>query len=571
MLFCNLILECDWHHLINNKISLSYNKRFSIAGKEVLTMAGFIIFKSENVQRGSTIIRHGYWFILFVVFIVYHIFLSHVYAATIQVPGCSLAQVQAVVNSASRGDTVVIPAGACSWSSNLTINKSIILQGAGASTSCPESGKTCITSTITPYIPSGYSVPPDWYSQNFLIFYNSSSPSSDAKFTFRVTGMTLNSNDKSGLIWIDHVGYTTPLPVRIDHNVFYVHYNTLATYYELLSSTGPIYGVMDNNITYGSLDFNLQGKNRYSWMNRTYPAGSSDPFYVEDNTFNITSSGSNPGSAGLSTGSGMGSVFRYNTFNKTIDRTGLLGINCHGNGGNYLAGAMLCEYYGNLINDSRSNGLAMADIRGGQNIIFNNRYNSSNVSGEVREFETYYDGSGADTTMTLATTCPSSFEWLYGGTKSCGLDPAKQPQHVWRSYIWNNRLGSAGTGLIPIGNREVSKSPEKQLVENRQYFLHNTGCSGSSCTSGVGCGPTLPTSCTVGTGYWLTSQSCSQVPSGSIGKNPSQPISGTLYRCSSMNTWTAYYTPYTYPHPLRSGSEDPEEGISPPKGFKVVN
>jgi len=35
-----------------------------------------------------------------------------------------------------------------------------------------------------------------------------------------------------------------------------------------------------------------------------------------------------------------------------------------------------------------------------------------------------------------------------------------------------------------------------------------------------------------------------------VGKNPTTPISGTLYKCTATNTWTAYYTPYAYPHPL---------------------
>jgi hypothetical protein len=28
---------------------------------------------------------------------------------------------------------------------------------------------------------------------------------------------------------------------------------------------------------------------------------------------------------------------------------------------------------------------------------------------------------------------------------------------------------------------------------------------------------------------------------GMIGAHPTEPISGTLYRCTSTNTWTAYY------------------------------
>ena len=74
--------------------------------------------------------------------------------------------------------------------------------------------------------------------------------------------------------------------------------------------------------------------------------------------------------------------------------------------------------------------------------------------------------------------------------------------------------------------------------------------------------------CTTGVGYWKTSQSCSEVPSGSYGKNPTTPLLGTLYRCTSTNNWQEYYTPYQYPHPLRSGDN---EALNAPKGFKLVN
>ena len=54
------------------------------------------------------------------------------YAATVEADSCSLAHVQAAHDAADRGDTVTVPAGSCTWSSYLSITKSITLQGAGA-------------------------------------------------------------------------------------------------------------------------------------------------------------------------------------------------------------------------------------------------------------------------------------------------------------------------------------------------------------------------------------------------------------------------------------------------------
>lgn len=50
-------------------------------------------------------------------------------ANTINASTCSSAAVQAAVNSASNGDTVVIPNGSCTWTSGVTVNKQITLTG----------------------------------------------------------------------------------------------------------------------------------------------------------------------------------------------------------------------------------------------------------------------------------------------------------------------------------------------------------------------------------------------------------------------------------------------------------
>src|SRR6266853_2189011 len=59
-------------------------------------------------------------------------FSVNAYPATKTAASCSRADVGTAVNSASDGDTIVIPAGTCTWTSNLTITaKVLVLQGAG--------------------------------------------------------------------------------------------------------------------------------------------------------------------------------------------------------------------------------------------------------------------------------------------------------------------------------------------------------------------------------------------------------------------------------------------------------
>jgi phage tail sheath gpL-like len=54
---------------------------------------------------------------------------GHAQAATLTATTCSLIDVQAAVNSAKDGDTVVIPNGSCSWTSGISTSKQIILSG----------------------------------------------------------------------------------------------------------------------------------------------------------------------------------------------------------------------------------------------------------------------------------------------------------------------------------------------------------------------------------------------------------------------------------------------------------
>jgi hypothetical protein len=81
---------------------------------------------------------------------------------------------------------------------------------------------------------------------------------------------------------------------------------------------------------------------------------------------------------------------------------------------------------------------------------------------------------------------------------------------------------------------------------------------------GVGFGTLAnrPATCTAGVGYFATDQ-------GSWNTSTSNPqgvqqngADGLLYTCTSTDTWTLYYTPYTYPHPLNTDEGDPEPAVT---------
>jgi len=103
-------------------------------------------------------------------------------------------------------------------------------------------------------------------------------------------------------------------------------------------------------------------------------------------------------------------------------------------------------------------------------------------------------------------------------------------------YAWGNTYNNLQQ--LDVGSRYPT------IQENRDFYNQKTPFDG---TVGVGVGKIAdrPKTCAQGVAYWATDQ-------GDWDSTHDGP-DGQLYVCTAPNTWTLYYKPYTYPHPLVSG------------------
>jgi hypothetical protein len=505
-------------------------------------------------------------------------------AQVINATSCSSAAVQTAFNSVGASTTTVnIPAGTCNWTSQITLivpsgNKSLSILGAGSLATVGGSDQTLIVDN-------------DTGDTNYLLMVVTGTSSS----FLRIAGITFQSGagteKDNGFLFVGGNSQS----VRIDHNHFQLT-TGVGFHGDALRFGGWNYGVVDHNI----FDGLSGGQNAVvTWMgpyggggnqsgdgswNAPTSLGSSGFIFAENNVFNniLTSNDCVQGGR---------NVFRFNVLNGTALQTHPTGSQGDGRG------CRAFEIYLNTFSGSNASPNYNAYfLSSGTGVVWGNvalsgyeifmSIQSMRVSNSTYSQSGPPSGWGYCTTAQNGTGSPWDFSTTAGpcidqpgrgkGDLLSGLFPTKcdatlgcnTNNGVWSNqalepvYEWLNQWQGVPGYPYPL----IQNSSPTVLAANQDYYAYTLAWNGSSFagtafngTVGTGSGTlaSRPTTCTKGTAYWATDQG-NWNQSGNGGQ-------GELFACSATNTWTLFYTPYTYPHPLTVGTVTP-----PPAGVQLT-
>ena len=479
--------------------------------------------------------------------------------------GSTSAQIQTAINAASDGATITFAPGTYTVTSQAKFSPS-----KGATLICATPPNAVGAATVNPCVMNG--VGPTFGSDTFN--------GMNTKF-YRISGFTFDlqgSKSSFGTIYWDSYNggsnSATLTQVRVDHNTFRNGSNGAQT--TLIGSTlqvMEVYGVYDHNLYENATQFAM-----VIWIGTTNPnppasqLGTGNNLFLEDNVLSFATVG-NASAEGCTDGWG-GSAFvaRHNKATNCLWMAH--GVTHAGGPANY-------EFYNNSTTMNAGSVTAQTQDcfrcfhhqGSGTIIAFNNTFTAFiGKSAEAISVLYYRDyTNGIDSALPVdASQCdgtvirPADAPLVIDGNRAptstnygypCWHQPGRDFRGTYKPmYAWNN-YWSDTHGLIPLFVPDGGGSPDyhsNHMQNDREWFNSVSASANSNPsspfdgTTGMGFGTLTnrPATCTTsveagaGVGYFATDQG----------------PQGTLYTCSATNTWTVYYTPYVYPHPLVSGS-----------------
>jgi hypothetical protein len=365
--------------------------------------------------------------------------ITDVYADTHTAASCSRSDVQSAINAASDGDTVIVPTGNGTWSSDVTLSKGITLQGAGVGLTNITQGGSDILLSIT---------------------------GTEGK-PFRVTGFTFNMSGgrASGTAFFATITVDgTCKNFRIDHCRLV---NTGSVNLSGIEVRNYTYGLIDHCTFDGMQEVLINGEGDADWE-RPISLGSANATYIENCTFlNANKYGS--GDDAVDSAHGARYVFRYNTVNDAS-------ITNHSGCPSGRRGAFSCEIYNNTQVTARTDVYRVMHFRSGTGVVFNNT-----VTGTWHGPNIHIDDE-----RTCSSYCQSPWDRCDGDSIYDGNTPGMtgypcrdqigratdsgitSPQASEPMYVWNNTINGA-TLTVRI-NPGVCAETANHIQKNRDYY-----------------------------------------------------------------------------------------------------
>ncbi len=366
-----------------------------------------------------------------------------VYAAS-----CEEADVQAAVDAAVDGDTVIIPPGTCTWTSPtntpavLIHQKAITLQGSG-----PEA--TIINDS------TGTS----WGDYALQVNGIAGKP-------FRITGIYLINAGGGG---ISITG--TAMDWRVDHCGF-----SSPSFWTAIFVNGYSYGVVHDCSFLNSRVLPIDGDGHAAWK-RPLNLGGSAAVFVESCQFEWNSLGNS-----IDSNHGGRYVFRFNRVMNNYLEAHSLQNNIADAPYGFARATRSYEIYHNEFeavdnNPAHTNWVAVF-LRGGTGVVFNNSvenrggppYSLFGVVDNVRSFRTLgapllsCDGTNPLDGNEEANGYPCLDQ--IGRSTDHGPDNQFHPQDLEPLYSWNNTLNGLPSGL------SVHNNTGHHIQEGRDFYNH---------------------------------------------------------------------------------------------------
>lgn len=424
---------------------------------------------------------------------------------------CSAANVQGAIDDLTAGGTVNLTCtGTVEWDARVRLSKGITLNGGGTKTGPGTTGAWPLTVNLTWPGSVGYN-------EGAIEIINNDSQPVNRLTGFKFKGGT-GTTPNIIYVYGKGTGVDGNGAFQIDNNYFdRVNYKTRFT--ATNGSTGKLTGIFYKNVFYapndGSRPYNNTYLNSYKGasgtcygydsLHRNTDFGTNDALFIEDNYLL---------NAGWETSDGGGRIVMRHNEAHTDYTTGRINVDGHGADtyGTHGCGVVLGEFYNNTITGSGYDDMVYA--RGGKWMIYNNTTQSGRI--QLMEYRVYN---------------PAFLDWkACSGTWCCGVprcdiqSPLSSdfsecyplPNQINNTFIWNNL--KKGVDITPtIGTATIAT----YIAQDRDYWMPPYGLESA-----------LPATCTINTYYGATD-------------------SGKMWKCTSTNKWEPYYTPYTYPHPLR--------------------